>query len=152
MAIVRLDKIAGTHLQSVKLEENAKNGYFVKLGGLVEGEPQLREGAKVADPTEDQVVLHATPEVDPDPRKAGFKHFELEAGTAGRGYVLQSGDAFTLTADLFTAEPSVGDVVTPQADSFKLGEAVTGSKLQLKVLEETVLGYEADKAFYVEVM
>jgi hypothetical protein len=151
MTIVRLDKIAGTHLESIKATEVLKNGYFVELGGLVAGESELREAGKVADVAGD-IVFHHTAEVMADPRKQGLKHFEIEAGDAGRAYRLVKGDILTLTADLFVAVPSVGDVQAPQAGSFLLGDSAGTESLKVKVIQETTLGYESLQAFAVQVI
>jgi hypothetical protein len=154
MAIVRLDKIAGTHLESIVAEETLLNGYFVELGGLVDGEAELRQAGKVADVTGD-IVFHHTAEVDPDPRKAGLKHFEVAVGEAGRAYRLVKGDIVTLTEDLFDVAPLVGDVLAPQAGSFKLGDfdpALVQPTVQVKVIQETSFGFDAQKAFAVQVI
>lgn len=151
MAIVRLDKIAGIHLESIKANEVLKNGYFVELGGFVAGESELREAGKVADVAGD-IVFHATAEVDPDPRRAGLKHFEIEAGKAGRAYRLVKGDIMTLTADLFTAIPAVGEKQAPQVGSFLLGDSLGTESVVVKVLAETTLGFDAEQAFVVQVI
>jgi hypothetical protein len=151
MAIVRLDKIAGIHLESIKASEVLKNGYFVELGGLVAGESELRSAGKVASVTGD-IVFHHTAEVDPDPRKAGLKNFQVEAGDAGRGYRLVKGDIITLTDDLFVADPIVGEIQAPQAGSYLLGDSLGTESVQLKVLAETTLGFEAQQAFVLQVV
>lgn len=155
MAVTRLDKITGSHLESFEAPEEIKNGYFLQLGELVDGETELRKASKIVDPeAEGEIVLHATPEVDPDPRKSGLKHFSVEKGEAGRGYHLQKGDKVTLTVDLFSSVPTVNGFVAPVAGSFLLDtfEPTTEkSAVVLKVLRETTLGFDNDQAFVLQV-
>lgn len=151
MAIVRLDKVAGHHLESIQSTEVLKNGYFVELGDLTEG--GLRKVAKPTDVAKGVIVLHASPEVDPDPRKIGLKHFEVAIGEAGRAYHLVKGDIITLTKDAFTSTPSVKDIVAPHAGVYTLEttSAETAS-LQLQVIQKTTLGYENTEAYVVQVI
>lgn len=155
MAIVRLDKVNGEHLESIVADEVLKNGYFVELGGLVEGETELREVTAPLDVENGDIVFHSSSEVDPDPRRAGLKHFEVEAGTAGRAYRLVKGDIMTLTEDLFATNPNVGDLVAPQVGAFTLDEfdaLDTNPAIQLRVLQATTLGFDAETAFAVQVV
>jgi hypothetical protein len=167
MGVVRLDKIAGIHLESVRHTADLLNGNVVQLGDLVDGETELYE-VKVpttdADITDGEFLLHATPEVDPDPRKKGLKHFKVLAGQEGRAYHLTVGDIVTLTEDLIDGTPVVGQYVVPQLNSIKLeasadgttaDQAGTGSlvpRLQFRVERETTLGYENDRAYVLRVV
>ena len=162
MAVIRLNKITGDHLESVVHTEDMVNGLFVQLGELVEGETELYEVKVPATESDlvDEFLLHATPEVDPDPRKAGLKHFVVEAGTAGRTYHLERGDVITLTEDLIDETPVVGEYVIPQVGSLKLVASADKKadasgiepSLVLKVERETTLGYENDKAYQLRVI
>ena len=153
MAIVNLDKVAGQHLSSIIADEDLTNGLFGQLGDLVEGERETYEFLPVTD-VADEVILHATPEVMYDPRKKGLKDFVLEAGTVGRGYHLERGDIITLTEDLFTDTPTVGEFAIPQEGSRKLTTSVDGNtdggekpSLVFKVIEVTTLGFDATTAY-----
>lgn len=155
MSIVRLDKIDGSHLESITAEVKLVNGYFVELGGLVEGEAELRHATAPVDIENGDIVFHASSEVDPDPRKAGLKHFEVGAGEAGRGYRLIKGDIMTLTEDLFGSAVAKGDIVSPQVGDFKLDvfdEATVKPAIQLKVIQVTTLGFDAQTAYAVQVI
>lgn len=167
MAVTRLDKIAGTHLSSIVHTEDLLNGNVVALGELVDDET---ETYKVYVPTEDidltegEILLHATPEVDADPRKAGLKHFVLSAGTEGRAYHPTVGDIVTLTKDLIDGTPTVGEYITPQLKKLKLIASADGTvdnkatsakikpRLQMKVIQKTILGYDASEAYAVRVI
>lgn len=158
MAVTRLDKITGGHLESIVHTANMTNGLFVQLGELVDGETELY---KVVVPQTDadlekEFLLHATPEVMPDPRHAGLKHFVVEAGDAGRGYHLVKGDTVTLTADLIDGTPVVNQFLVPQTGSLKLETSADGKggstgavevSLVLKVVRKTTLGYDNDDAY-----
>jgi len=150
MAIVRLDKVAGHHLESIQSTEVLKNGYFVELGDLTD--EGLRKVTKPTDVSGKVIVLHASPEVDPDPRKAGLKHFEVEAGKAGRAYHLVKGDIITLTKDAFASTPSVKSIVAPQTGAYTLKTISGQEALQLQVLQKTTLGYEGTEAYVLQVV
>lgn len=156
MAVTRLDKITGSHLESIQAPSVLLNGYFLQLGELVDGETEMRKATAVVDPKAvGEIVFHATPEVMADARKTGLKHFQVEALTAGRGYHLSKGDRITLTEDLFETVPVVGTYVTPQAGSFLLDtyDAVADidNAIVLKVIRETTLGYDNSQAFVLQV-
>jgi len=153
MAVIRLDSINSPHLVSFVAPTKMTNGLFVQVGALVEGESQLREATAPVDVTGDNIVLHATPEVDVDPRKAGLKHFAVEQGEEGRGIRLVEGDIITLTEDLFATKPSKGDKVEPVNGQMKLDVVSTpNAKIRFDVIEETTLGYDNDVAFALEVV
>lgn len=163
MAVIRLDKITGGHLESVKHIANMTNGLFVQLGDLVDGETELYD---VAVPQTDadlakEFLLHATPEVMADPRQAGLKHFVVEAGDAGRAYHLVKGDVITLTADLIDGTPVVGEFAVPQTGSLKLETSPDGKggstgaievSLVLEVVRKTMLGYDGTDAYQMRVV
>jgi hypothetical protein len=155
MAIVRLDKVNAAYsgnLESLKFGADATNGLFVHVGNLVTGERELHDVVAPSATTfeKQEVVLHASPEVMYDERKYKLADFVLDAGVAGRGYHLTEGDVVTLTSDLFTAAPTVGQFVVPDdASSMKLkpsadgtvtvGTTVYNPKFQAKVIEQTTL-------------
>lgn len=160
MAVIRLDKITGGHLESIRHTEELKNGYFVQLGELVDGETELYEVVLATEVTDLQkeFLLHATPEVMPDPRHAGLKHFKVDAGDAGRAYHLVKGDVITLTADLIDGIPAVNQFLVPQLNSMKLEASPDGLQgtdevsLVLQVVRKTTLGYDNDDAYQLRVV
>lgn len=163
MAVTRLDKITGGHLESIRHTANMTNGLFVQLGTLVNGETELYEVAipQTDDDLKKEFLLHVTPEVMADPRQAGLKHFVLEAGSAGRGYHLVQGDVITLTADLIDGTPVVEQFAVPQVGSLKLEASPDGKggttgtvepSLVLKVVRKTTLGYDNSDAYVLRVV
>ncbi|WEG18508.1 hypothetical protein PQ478_08500 [Alkalihalophilus pseudofirmus] len=163
MAIVNLDKIQAKkvgNLEHLVFTQDVTNGVFAHAGELVQGLVSGDgEAVKAVVPTEesivtDEVILHASPELEYDPRKAGLKHFKLEAGEVGRGYHLTAGDIVTLTADLFEGTPVVNEYVVPQAASMKLAPAAElgNTRFAAKVIEKTVLGFDGAEAYAIKVV
>lgn len=163
MAVIRLDKITGGHLESIKHTAVMTNGLFVQLGDLVNGETELYQVAipQTDADLEKEFLLHATPEVMADPRQAGLKHFVVEAGDAGRGYHLVKGDVITLTNDLIEGTPVVGQFAVPQTGSLKLETSADGKggstgtvavSLVLEVVRKTTLGYDGTDAYQLRVV
>lgn len=163
MAVIRLDKIAGIHLESAVHTEVLTNGLFAQLGELVAGETELYEVKVPQDDADlaNEFLLHATPEVEADPRKAGLKHFTVEAGDAGRFYYLTKGDVITLTQDLIDGTPTVNEFAVPQVGSLKLESSTDGKggttgavdpSLVFKVIDKTTLGYDGTDAYRLRVV
>ena len=153
MAIVRLDKIAGNHLSNGRHATDVMlNGYFVELGGLVAGERETYNITAPADVLATVVLLHASPEVMYDPRQSALEDFFVEIGEECRLYHLTVGDIVTLTEDLFTAPVAVGDVLSAQVGSYKLGALVAGARVTFEVIEATTLGFNNIPAYAVRVV
>ena len=153
MAIVNLDKIAGTHLSNgVNATDEMLNGYFVELGSLVVGERELYNITAPTDVAGTEVLLHASPEVMYDPRYSSLDRFFVEVGQECRLYHLTVGDIITLTEDLFVTVPAVGDVVSAQIGGYRLGATVVGARLTFEVIEATFLDAMRTPAFSVRVL
>jgi hypothetical protein len=154
MAIVRLDKITGSHLSNGRhATEDMLNGFFVQLGTLVVGERELYNITAPTDVLVDEVLLHASPEVMYDPRQNALEDFYVEAGEEVRLYHMTVGDIVTLTSDLFTGTPAVGDVVSAQVGAFNLiAPAVAGARFTAEVIEATTLGFNRAEAFAIRVL
>lgn len=168
MPIVRLDKVQAAYngnLESIVFGADATNGLFVHLGALQAGETEVHQvvAPSFATIEKEEVILHASPEVMYDPRKQSLEDFVLEAGQVGRGYHLVPGDVITLTADLFTATPTVGEYVVPDGNgSMKLtpsadGTATDGTntynpRFVAKVIEQTTLGVTGQTAYAIKVV
>jgi hypothetical protein len=151
---VRLDKIAGTHLASVRSADVLKNGYFVELQDLVVGEKELFTATAPTD-LGNELLLHATPEVMYDSLANSIEDFEVEANEEGRAYHMTVGDIITMTADLFTGTPVVGELVAGAVGSYRLVPvdpvAGTTARFQARVIEQTVLGFTSQDAFAIKV-
>jgi hypothetical protein len=166
MAIVRKDKILSGYngnLESVMVHNNAgsatvetTNGVFVVVEGLMAGQREVKKArlAGSADATKDVLLVHS-PEVMYDERKWKVEDFVIAKDKVARAYRLSTGDIITLTADLFVAEPSVGDVLVVKTNGL-LGDDATAeatAKVLFTVIEDA--GNElhlVDKAYAVEVL
>lgn len=145
--VVRTDALLATSasagLHSVKYmvgEEFAAidNGSVLVLDSLIEGE---REVWKAVDPTEGaelgKLVLIATPEVMYDERLRNLTDFYNEAGVAARGYVLHSGDIFSVTAPVLDGadDAAVGATVGVQASTkLKVGGTGLGTVIAIETV------------------
>ena len=111
------------------------NGCVVKLDGLMEDERELYKGvAPAADTSLSDVVLVGTPEVMYDERLRNLSDFYNEAGVACRGYMLHTGDIFSVTTTGVdaAAEVAVGDVAELQAGiKLKIAKTLTASSTQV---------------------
>ena len=139
-AVVRTDNMQGTDVREglVSIEylgsngstpTAIENGNVLKIGGLKEGEREVRVGAAVAaDDALNAICLVASPEVTYDPRKKALDQFRNEAGEIARGYRIHSGDIFSVTKEALAgaASPAVGDIVELAAGT-KLNIAAAGT-------------------------
>lgn len=145
--VVRTDFMHGTNssagLHSVKYMVGEEfvaidNGSVLVLDSLIEGE---REIWKAVAPTEGadlgKLVLIATPEVMYDERLRNLSDFYNEAGVAARGYVLHSGDIFSVTAPVLDGaeDATVGATVGVQASTkLKVGGTGLGTVIAIETV------------------
>ena len=133
--VVRTDLMFGTNvnagLRSFKYMGSGStataidNGNVVRLDSIVvdsDSKVNDREVWKAVTPAANtplaDIVLVATPELHYDERKHALNEFYNEAGKICRGYVLHSGDIFSVTADALagiTGSTAVGWVIELQA-------------------------------------
>ena len=140
--LVNLDKIgADTHIVSVVLDQDIRNGSIVKLGEYVE-----RDYYKATVPSadeniaEDQLVFVAASILEYD-EKIKEEDVVLKAGTKLRAYLLRRGEIVTITNDGIDGETVVGQFVVPQAGKVE-GKASTtksAAELNLKVIAKEKL-------------
>lgn len=157
-AIVRTDNMAGTVVPSKLVSAKyfasdtataIENGNIAVVDSLVTGE---REIYKVVNPAVNSkigsIILVATPEVMADERKRNLDEFINEAGRAIRGYVLDHGDVFSVTAEALSGDPTVGSIVEAQADTkLKVVSALTSGSTQIgKIIAKETVG---SKEFFV---
>lgn len=142
--VVRTDNLShtldGAGLYSVKFmagDEFADidNGSVVMLEALLEGE---REIWKAVEPTDgaalNKLVLIATPEVMYDERLRNLSDFYNEAGAAARGYMLESGDIFSVTAPVVEGEAAVGSTIGVQGTKWLVGGNGVGSVIAIETV------------------
>lgn len=122
-AVVRTDNMTGTDVRSQlvsikymgadgKTPTELDNGNVLKVGALIDGEREVYTGAVPSAGTAiTDIVLVASVEVMYDERKKNLDEYVNEAGKICRGYRLNTGDIFSVTADALTGTPKVGNVV-----------------------------------------
>lgn len=131
--VVRTDLLQGADVRNSlvsfkycpsDVDTEIENGNIVKIGSLLDGEREVYAAdTPAASDTLHDIVLVATPEVMYDERKRSLDEFRNEAGDIARGYVLHSGDIFSVTADALdfatdeATDGQVGSGVAVQADT-----------------------------------
>lgn len=148
-SIVRLDRVKSIyngHIESIVHNAELQNGWVAQVGGLKDGNRDLRTAVQ---PTAGAgaLVLIAAPEIVKSEyvkTNNALENFTNEAGKAVRAYHLERGDIFSVTVDgltLLGANPVVGNYVVAQA-GFKLKEAasVTTEAFVGKIIEVETLG------------
>lgn len=122
--MIRLDKIgADSHIVSVKLAADMKQGNVVKLNGLVEGEREIYNAVAPAAAT-DKIVVLTTP-FHPYSPLENEKDFILKAGVPQRAHYLTSGDIITVTEDLIEGSVVKNQYVSAQDGKEKLKFSTT---------------------------
>lgn len=160
-AVVRTDKLAGTDVRSLVVSVKymgsgttataIENGNVVLLDSLlsrtVDGstvyEREVYKGVTpAANSNINDIVLIASPEVMYDDRLKSLDDFRNEAGEICRGYVLHSGDIFSVTAEALTGTASVGSVIELQAGTKlkAVSSATSGSTVVGKCIEVAPAG------------
>lgn len=111
--MIRLDKIGATsHIVSVKLAKDMKQGNVVSIGAKVDGERELYNAAAPKAAT-DKIVVLTTP-FHPYSALEDEKDFVLKAGKPQRAHYLTSGDVITVTEDLIEGEAVKNQFVSAQ--------------------------------------
>ena len=157
-AVVRTDNLAGTVVPSKLVSAKyfvsdaataSENGNIAVLDSLMDGEREIYKAVKPAATSKiGTVILVATPEVMADERKRNLDDFTNEAGKAIRGYILDHGDVFSVTAEAFTGTPAVNSIVEAQADTkLKVVSTLTSGSTQIgKIIAKETVG---SKEFFV---
>lgn len=137
-AVVRTDLMDGTdvrgQLVSVKYmgadgatPTEIDNGNVLKVESFIDGEREVYAGVTpAADTAITDIVLVASVEVMYDERKKNLDEYVNEADKICRGYRLNHGNIFSVTAEALTGTPAKGAVVTLDADT-KLAVGGTGT-------------------------
>lgn len=162
MAIIRVDKAQATtagNLVSfqVPAATTMTNGLVFNLGALVANERELYAISAPAAGTlaTAEVLINATPEVMYENSNIALEDFELTAGQTGRGFHMSVGDIFTVTDDLITGAPVVGEFVVAADGVYTLAAAAAdpgNTRFLGQIIEETTLGFNQDQAWTFRVV
>lgn len=156
-AIVNTDKMAGTDVRTKLvsvLYQNASgkaqeidNGNVVVIDGLMSGEREIYKAVTPAVSSKlGKIVLIASPEVMYDERLKNYSDFYNDGSVPQRGYVLTSGDIFTVSA------PAVGNVVEMAAGTkLNIAASATSGSTQIgKIIEVGTLHGETGYTIQVD--
>lgn len=155
-AVVRTDAMTGTDVRSQLVSVKymgadgntptaIENGNVLKIGALITGEREIYVGSAVAANDKiDDVVLVASPEVMYDERKRNLDDYINEAGKTCRGYHINSGDTFSVTAGALSGSgtPAVGNIIELTSGT-KLGfveSATSGSTVVGRIIAVDTVG------------
>ena len=162
MAIIRVDKAQATtagNLVSfvVPAATTLRNGHVFNLGALVANERELHTIAAPAAGTlaTAEVLINATPEVMYGVEDIPLANFQLTAGEVGRGFHMSVGDVYTVTDDLITGNPVVGEFVVAADGVYTLAAAAAdpgNTRFLGQIIEETTLGFDQDQAWAFRVI
>ena len=141
--VVRTDLMHGQNasngLRSVKYMVDGDfadidNGSVLALDSLLEGEREIWKAIDPTTATLGKLVLIATPEVMYDERLRNLTDFYNEAGKAGRGYVIESGDIFSVTEPVVDGFDSadVGSTVGVAGNKWKIGGTGIGKVIAVE--------------------
>lgn len=133
-AMIRTDNLAGTvhgkYLVSIRMTEALDNGCIVVPGAYEAGAREVRTyTAPEADTPVGKIAILASEEVNKEVTFDTVGGFYNKAGTIARGYILEHGDIFSVTAEAFDAVPAVGNTIEVKAGTCKLAaaESATGA-------------------------
>lgn len=156
-AIVRTDSMTattvGSKLVTARYHNGSaytaiQNGSILKLDSLISGEKEVWKAiAPTANDTLGKLILVATPEVMYDERKVNLDEFTNAASADIRGYVITSGDVFSVTSEAFDAVPDLTTnkyLEVASAVTFKRASSATNARFDLIAIETV-----GSKTFYV---
>ena len=162
MAIIRVDKAQATYagnLVSFVVPDGVTmtNGLVFNLGALAANEREVHTIAAPAAGTlaTAEVLINATPEVMYAPADIALEDFALTEGQVGRGFHMSVGDIFTVTDDLITGNPVVGEFVVAANGVYTLAAADAdpgNTRFLGQIIEETTLGFNQDQAWAFRVI
>lgn len=168
--VVKIGKMASTNVDSyvvsVQNTVDMDNGSMVVLGDRIPGQPEIYACSAPTDVATQEVLLVESPvlvEVN------GFRLdiddptlFYNPANRPARARKLKVGDRFTITANGFSAAPTVGQYALPANDSYLLAPAASitdsnGAPLSVvafKVVAQTTISVAGNKitAYELEVV
>ena len=122
----RSDNMAGTtqgqFLATLRVTEDIDNGMLVSIGGLEDGQREVR--AMTALDSDHAVpgfiAILGSEEVDKAKSFDTVGEFTNKSGSLARGYILNHGDVYAVTAEAFDGEvPAKGDEVYAKFGTYK---------------------------------
>lgn len=146
-ACVRTDNMSGTtlgkDLVSLQYGNEIENGCVLAIGDLIEGEREVYEGtAPAATATLGTIALVASPEVIKDKKMHSLADFINKENAILRGYVLRSGDIFSVTKEAFATGSNLEGTIVELNGGTKLAlvETNTGTTVGSDTTYNTIVG------------
>lgn len=112
----RSDNLAGTtqgkYLVSIRIDADIDNGMLVTVGPYETGAREVRQCSPIAATTEiGDIAVLGSEEVNKEVSFDTVNGFTNKKGSIARGYVLEHGDCFSVTAGAFSTIPTVGATI-----------------------------------------
>lgn len=153
-AIFRADNLAGTtqgkYLASIRMTTDLDNGNVVALGAYEEGAREVRTyTAPAKDAKIGTIAILGSEEVDKTVKYDVVGNFTNKQNTVARGYILEAGDIFSVTAEAIEGTPTVGGVVELQANKTKMKANSTSSADATKIGDCIAIEQEGNITWYV---
>lgn len=163
-AVVRTDNLSGIvdgaklatalYYNSTPAKAAIENGTVLKLDSIDTTAPErftwkaveIASGDRSTAKADGTLILVATPEVIKDKKYFDLDEYTNVAGTYLRGYILEQGDVFSVTAEGFTTAPTnPGDYITVGAAGKLVSTGSTAATFAKCLKIETA----GAKTFYV---
>ncbi len=160
--IFRSDAMTGTLLApalvSIYASADLDNGNVVAVGGYKTGEREIHTmSTPTASSALKDLAVIGSEEVDKRNNNAALEDFYNKTGSTCRGYMLRSGDIFSVTAEAFELAKSGDTAITPTVGT-TIFEAQAGVKMlavntatsgSTKIGELVRIETEGGKTWYV---
>ena len=124
-AMFRSDNLAGTtqgkYLVSVRMAEDLENGSIVVPGAYEDGAREVRAcAAPEADTAIGKIAILGSEDVNKEVKYDTIGAFTNKSGSIARGYILEHGDIFSVTAEAISGTANVGSTLAVEAGSYKM--------------------------------
>lgn len=143
MTKVNLDKLQATdngNIETIIADVDLPNGVLITLGDAVTGNREAITA--VAPDTTKELLLVAAPEVNKNPYVLDELDYTSPANKVTRAYHLTVGDKFQVERALFTAPPTVNDIVT--GDPATMGYTVAAGTEKTTFVVERLTSFDFD--------
>ena len=150
-AMFRADNLAGTtqgkYLASIRMTADLENGAVVVPGSYETGAREVRAcAAPAAGDAIGKIAILGSEEVVKEAKYNAVGGFTNKTGTVARGYILEAGDIFSVSAEGFETVPTVGAAVKVAAGKTKLGTTDAKDSGSSDITIGTCIAIEQDGA------
>lgn len=147
--MLRIDKVRrDAHILSCVVDNACKNGDLVQVGSL-RADGESFDCSTIIGSGTAMIGVVAEVELDYDEDWLLPTDWDVDAGDLVRVYLLEKGDILTVASSQIDGAHAVDDVLGVDTISNKLKGAVTGTDLQVTVIEKPTLAGVACTSFMV---